>query len=222
MSLCGGNVGTMPVTMEGHSRTGIEEQPVVAVGHIDAGLVTRAPHLQVHVTQLKVDICREPVERAVLAADVGIVLLFESTVEVPEPVRVEFFVGHPVGGLPVRSEHVAPEHLPEVPSVVARPAQPADDVKQIGLPLQVAPEHIVAVVHALVDDEIRSRETCLGIGGETVFLEFLVRLVLVVPAVALREVESRAPAQGVCELVRIVQLEMVLGVVVGLVVVVKR
>ena len=105
--------------MKGHARARVEEQPVVAVGHVKIVLVSPSPHAQIHIAELEVDVGRKPFERAVLATNISVVLLFESAVVVPEVVGIEFLVCHTVRSLPVGAEDFAVENLAEVAAGVA-------------------------------------------------------------------------------------------------------
>ena len=194
MPLCRRNIGTMSALVEGHARARVEEEPVVAVGHVEIVLVSTSPHAQIHIAELEVDVGREPFERAVLTADIGVVLLFESAVVVPEVTGVEFLVCHAVRSLPVGAEDFAVENLSEVSAVVARPTYPGGDTAKVSLAIEVGLGYEILVVHALVDNEVRGLEARWSVVSHTIFLELLAGLVLVVPAVALGVVKGCAPA----------------------------
>ena len=198
--------------MECDTRTRIEEVPVFAVVE-RRKVVILSLHHQSHVPVLEVEIGGEPFQRLVFTSGIEICLILVAAVEIPS-------VGIVVIGFIVS----APEDIAEVVAVVAGKAQSSSHIYEAAAVHKVGIEDKIVVCHRLVYDEVGvflyDIACIIQRVFQSVLREFLVGLVLLVIAVSTGVVQGVGPAQAVVEGVGVVELDVVLDIVVGLVVVV--
>ena len=216
----------MIILAEGKAGPRVEEIPAGPVADIQIVLIVDTGHFQGNSPVLQVEIGREPGKRRIFGSCEQIGLPLYAPAVVPLVLSADRISAVIVVFV---AKYLIPEHFTIMVAVVLGKVHAAGYVQLVPLVFHVGIDNIIVVRHGLADDEValrRSRvfDSVAGegeIGREAVFGELLVCLVVLIPAVALGPVQRGAPVNPFPELAGVVELEMMLGVIVGVIVIVS-
>ena len=212
MADSGGSIQLVRAEQRRHTCAGIEEIPfLIIVDDLRTGLIVPSVNRIADVPILQVGIGRQPGNRLIFSAKECAGFLLDARVPVPGIIVVHRRI------VEILAQQTRPEHLAPVAADIAGQVHAAIDLQGSRPVTQVGLEDVQVIVHLLPVDHV-ALLLALPIGERIAELgELPPGLVVLVVAVTPGIIRHGGPGKRIRQLAGVVQLQMVLGVVVGLV-----
>ena len=213
-----GGVQFVEAERRGQARPRVDEVPGLAEIHRQVVLVIDPRHIQPDTPVLHVGIAGQPRVETVFGPGEHIGLLLDTGIEIPVVLPAADVQRSVVVPL---AQRLVPEQFPIVVAVIPGHVDPSHEAEPVAAEGHLGIGDPVAIGHGFAENDIT-----LGLGGyvpipeirrESVGAQFLAGLVTLIIAIAVRIVQGRRPRPTIAELMRPVELYMLLQVVVGMI-----